>query len=294
MGGMMCLSPVVLQDHYTSSHKGLGRPRMERRESCDLFLSNVMFDPDIDIPSVSWSGFSLSPADDALFADVYLGTDEDSFSMCTFSTDLSTFNFDRTFVHENYLPDISLTSWDFLTMQPPLTTNPSTESLTSPDNGEPPECVETQTSSLRPMTQVSLGMLSPRMHEVLPTQNTPERPAGIPNTPSGRTKMKHGTRPFIAEDRSEKRTNQTSAVSAKRAINGGVIWKGTTALNTQKKLPRWGLARSFDAAFEEEAWRLRGTLYVSSVQFHGDGFIMAFIVIFQILVQTLGSVHSFS
>lgn len=168
---------------------------MERRESCDLFLSNVMFDPDIDIPSVSWSGFSLSPADDALFADVYLGTDEDSFSMCTFSTDLSTFNFDRTFVHENYLPDISLTSWDFLTMQPPLTTNPSTESLTSSDNGEPPECVETQTSSLRPMTQVSLGMLSPRMHEVLPTQNTPERPAGIPNTPSGRTKMKHGTRP---------------------------------------------------------------------------------------------------
>ncbi|CEI65866.1 unnamed protein product [Fusarium venenatum] len=154
----------------------------------------------------------------------------------------------------------------------------------------------------RPMTQVSLGMLSPRMHEVLPTQNTPGRPVGVPNTLSGRAKMKHGTRLFIAEDRSEKRTNRRSAVSAKRAINGGVTWKDTTALNTPMKLPRWGLtymhtfwsrlceARSFDAAFEEEAWRLRAILYVSSVQFHGDELIMTFVVIFRIL----GSVHPFS
>jgi hypothetical protein len=168
---------------------------MECQESCDLFLSNVMLGHDTDLSSVSWNDFSLSPADDALFADVYLGTDQYEFNKCTFPIDPSTSHIDRTFVHENYLTDISLTSWDFLTMQPPPTTNPSIATLASRDSGEPSECVDNQTSSPRSINLVSPSMLSSRTHEVPPTQNAPERPAGVPNTPTRRTKMKPGTRP---------------------------------------------------------------------------------------------------
>ncbi|CAF3450861.1 unnamed protein product [Fusarium graminearum] len=61
---------------------------MERGNN--LFLSDVMFDPDIDTSSVPWSDLSLSPTEDALFADVYLGMGEDALT--------------------------SFTSWDFLTI----------------------------------------------------------------------------------------------------------------------------------------------------------------------------------
>ncbi|CAF3634051.1 unnamed protein product [Fusarium graminearum] len=139
---------------------------MERGDN--LFLSDVMFDPDIDTSSVPWSDLSLSPTEDALFADVYLGMGEDALT--------------------------SFTSWDFLTMQPPPTTNPPTATFASPDNGESSECIETQASLPRLQTHVSSDMLSPQTHEVPPTQCTPERPANVGNTPK-RTKMKHGTRP---------------------------------------------------------------------------------------------------
>ncbi|PTD11987.1 hypothetical protein FCULG_00004780 [Fusarium culmorum] len=207
---------------------------MERGDN--FFLSDVMLDPDIDTSSVPWSDLSLSPTEDALFADVYLGMDEDALNVCTFSTDPNTFNLDSTFVHENSFIDTSFTSWDFLTMQPPPTTNPSTATFASPDNGESSECIETQASLPRLQTHVSSDMLSPQTHEVPPTQSAPERPANVGNTPK-RTKMKHGTRP--CDLKSEKWTSQRNVTSAKRGISGGVIWKDTTALTIRMRLLTW-------------------------------------------------------
>jgi hypothetical protein len=224
-----------------------------------MHSSNLLF------PISAWDGLSLGPTDDAVYADVHLGTNEDAFdnalSTYTSPIDSNTYNFDETFTPDNSFDSSLLLNWGLLTM-PKLTRNlcATGTALDSSNQREPSESATAQTISSTPMTQLPSWTLNSQTFEVIPNENALEQPASITNTQRRKTKMKPGTRPCdlklvkqtyhsefiviltgITEDRSEKRTGQRNVTSAKRDINGGVIWKDTTALITQMRLPRWDL-----------------------------------------------------
>jgi hypothetical protein len=186
-----------------------------RTQSHGPFLLDDMHSSNLLFPISAWDGLSLGPTDDAVYADVHLGTNEDAFdnalSTYTSPIDSNTYNFDETFTPDNSFDSSLLLNWGLLTM-PKLTRNlcATGTALDSSNQREPSESATAQTISSTPMTQLPSWTLNSQTFEVIPNENAPEQPASITNTQRRKTKMKPGTRPCDLkrqkrkEDRPEK------------------------------------------------------------------------------------------